>query len=153
MFLWASLTNHPHVSLQACSMVVLRATIWGHICRLAVLLEVSESGSVGMKMRLSVSMSLLVAAACCCQTYLQIWSSKQESRSQRQLGLVLYWKEQSGTIVFRRRSPQSSSWHGQNRILLVKSSGTFSKKFLSPRWHLRRSHMSSLPAPLVQIEA
>jgi len=102
---------------------------------------------------ISVSHSLLVAGAYCCQTYLQIRSSKQESRSQRQLGLVLYWKEQSGTIVFRRRSPQSSSWHGQNRILLVKSSGTFSKKFLSPRWHLRRSHMSSLPAPLVQIEA
>lgn len=89
----------------------------------------------------------------CCLTYLQIWSSKQESRSQRQFGLVLYWKEQSGTIVLRRLSPQNSSWHGQNRILLVKSSGTFSKKFLSPLWHLRRSHTSSLPAPLVQMEA
>lgn len=45
----------------------------------------------------------------CCLTYLQIWSSKQESRSQRQFGLVLYWKEQSGTIVLRRLSPQNSS--------------------------------------------
>lgn len=56
MFLWTSLTNHPHVSLQACSMVVLRATIWRHVCRLTILLEVSQSGSVGRKMRLSVSM-------------------------------------------------------------------------------------------------
>ena len=53
--------------------------------------------------------AVLLANVRCCQTYLQIWSSKQESRSQRQLGLVLYRKEQSGTIVFRRRSPQSSS--------------------------------------------
>lgn len=97
--------------------------------------------------------AVLLAHVCCYWTYLQIWSSKQESRSQRQFGLVLCWKEQSGTIVFRRRSPQSSSLHGQNRILLVKSSGTFSKKFLSPLWHLRRSHTSSLPAPLVQVEA
>lgn len=56
MFLWISLTNHPHVSLQACSMVVQRAAIWRHLYRLTILLEVSQSGSVGRKMRPSVLM-------------------------------------------------------------------------------------------------
>lgn len=56
MFLWILLTNHPHVSLQACSMVVQRAAIWRQVYRLTILLEVGQPGSVGRKMRPSVSM-------------------------------------------------------------------------------------------------
>lgn len=59
------LTDHPHVRLQACSMAVLRATVWRHVCRVTVLLEISQPGSAGRKMRLSVSVlfSWLMSAA------------------------------------------------------------------------------------------
>lgn len=56
MFLWILLTNHPHVSLQACSTVVQRAAIWRQVYRLTILLEVSQPGSARRKTRPSVSM-------------------------------------------------------------------------------------------------